>query len=392
VYDVTRFNMMLQRYSNIRNTILYGLRQIAVNQAEKLFHRIITDPENRRGFNEQNTLYLANALNNASPTVKAYYFEFLGLVMREFFSAKVGAFKSASREEGGYADLWRMSNTQKIITQRVIYGLELTQFNKAKKLLHFTFTQPIEHAFREGDLALIYLDKEFTSPSNTGGAVLKQQFLKGAIKHINSTEIYFSLRSELVPDSLLANKIGWCIEPDQMDGNTWSTVSTLTNFLSAPASVQQVILGVTPPKPPATKEYLFPEQKRLLPHQKQVITAATNANNYYLLQGPPGTGKTLLAKDYKQKGAHVKGINGNTPLHIATTGTNRELISFLIENGANIDSKNNNGDTPLHLLKVTEYVYMFKKHMAEKDEMKKRIEELEAELKEAKEAKKTKKS
>jgi uncharacterized protein HemX len=36
--------------------------------------------------------------------------------------------------------------------------------------------------------------------------------------------------------------------------------------------------------------------------------------------------------------------------------------------------------------------YMFKKHMAEKDEMKKRIEELEAELKEAKEAKKTKKS
>lgn len=292
VYDVTTINMMLQRYSNIRNTILYGLRQIAVNQAEKLFHRIITDPENRRGFNEQNTLYLANALNNASPTVKAYYFEFLGLVMREFFSAKVGAFKSASREEGGYADLWRMSNTQKIISQRVIYGLELTQFNKAKKLLHFTFTQPIEHAFREGDLALIYLDKEFTSPSNTGGAVLKQQFLKGAIKHINSTEIYFSLRSELVPDSLLANKIGWCIEPDQMDGNTWSTVSTLTNFLSAPASVQQVILGVTPPKPPATKQYEFPEDKRLLPHQKQVITAATNANNYYLLQGPPGTGKT----------------------------------------------------------------------------------------------------
>jgi len=36
--------------------------------------------------------------------------------------------------------------------------------------------------------------------------------------------------------------------------------------------------------------------------------------------------------------------------------------------------------------------YMFKKHMAEKDEMKKRIEELEDELKEAKEAKKTKKS
>jgi uncharacterized protein HemX len=36
--------------------------------------------------------------------------------------------------------------------------------------------------------------------------------------------------------------------------------------------------------------------------------------------------------------------------------------------------------------------YMFKKHMAEKDEMKKRIEELEAELKEAKEAKKTRKA
>jgi uncharacterized protein HemX len=36
--------------------------------------------------------------------------------------------------------------------------------------------------------------------------------------------------------------------------------------------------------------------------------------------------------------------------------------------------------------------YMFKKHMAEKDEMKKRIEELEAELRESKEAKKTKKS
>ena len=292
VYDVTRFNMMMQRYSNVRNTILYGLRQIAVNNAEKLLLKIITEPENQRGFNEQNCLYLASALQAAGPIVKAYYFEYLGLIMREYFSAKIGAFKSASREEGGYADLWRLSNDQKLLAQRVVHHLELTNFDKQKKLIRFVFSKPIEHAFREGDLALIYLDPQFAEPGNASDAVLKQQFLKGSIKLINHTEIYFSLRSELVPDSLLAHTTGWCMEPDEMDGNTWATISTLTSFLAAPTKAHQLILGITAPKEPSTKDCFFPDDSGLLPHQKQIISEATNATDYYLLQGPPGTGKT----------------------------------------------------------------------------------------------------
>ena len=40
--------------------------------------------------------------------------------------------------------------------------------------------------------------------------------------------------------------------------------------------------------------------------------------------------------------------NGTTPLHHASSIGNTEVVQLLIDNGANINAKNNFGSTPLH--------------------------------------------
>jgi len=44
----------------------------------------------------------------------------------------------------------------------------------------------------------------------------------------------------------------------------------------------------------------------------------------------------------------------DSPLHIATSNGYFEIIKMLIEKGANINSKNNDGDTPLHIAAINQ--------------------------------------
>lgn len=41
--------------------------------------------------------------------------------------------------------------------------------------------------------------------------------------------------------------------------------------------------------------------------------------------------------------------NGLTPLHFAVQNSKVDIVNYLIENGANINAKTSNGQTPLHL-------------------------------------------
>jgi len=45
---------------------------------------------------------------------------------------------------------------------------------------------------------------------------------------------------------------------------------------------------------------------------------------------------------------HVRGVNGNTALHLAAMGGHAELISYLVSRKAGVDARNDFGETPLH--------------------------------------------
>ena len=58
--------------------------------------------------------------------------------------------------------------------------------------------------------------------------------------------------------------------------------------------------------------------------------------------------KNSHPKQYIENGADIeaKNDNGNTPL-ISASAIGHDIVKFLIENGADIEAKNNDGNTPL---------------------------------------------
>lgn len=78
----------------------------------------------------------------------------------------------------------------------------------------------------------------------------------------------------------------------------------------------------------------------------QVVTNRSTALHECLLEG-----NTKGAFSLVEQGADINAQDedGNTPLHLASLDGATELVSFLIEKGAQVNSKNKNGDTPLHL-------------------------------------------
>ena len=59
--------------------------------------------------------------------------------------------------------------------------------------------------------------------------------------------------------------------------------------------------------------------------------------------------------------------NGNTPLHIVAVNGNEELGKLLLQRGAKVDAKNNDGDEPLHFASANDekgMVELLKSHGA----------------------------
>ncbi len=62
-------------------------------------------------------------------------------------------------------------------------------------------------------------------------------------------------------------------------------------------------------------------------------------------------GELSKAKDFISKGAdvNIKNKDGKTPLHIAVENNYEDIVKLLLQKNADVNAKDNNGNTPLHI-------------------------------------------
>jgi len=71
-----------------------------------------------------------------------------------------------------------------------------------------------------------------------------------------------------------------------------------------------------------------------------------------------------LAEVLIEKGAEVdaKDREGKTPLHIAAEQVDRDFAEFLLKNGADINAEDNDGNTPIYYARQNQLKSFFEDH------------------------------
>ncbi|MCE1164491.1 MAG: AAA domain-containing protein [Bacteroidetes bacterium] len=316
---------------SVRNSIVQGLFRLAEGNFEVLnLIRTGTAGIIPR-FMENGVLDFADQLKNAGDADLRYYRYMLSFVLREHRNAKTG---SRTGEGNGFASLWEETLEEKKRDFKVITDLILEEFSP--KELRFSFKKPVNHNFRDGDIAIFYRkDGRTSSPVNT-------ELMRGTIQKISNEEVIVDLRNRQVDEIFFAKGTEWIIEHDVIESNFWNTVRLLFEFVKAPKYKRELILGLREPETGDTK---YEYGKELSRDQNENIGKAVKAEDYFLLQGPPGTGKTSTALT----GIIKNLLKANTKMVILAF-TNRaveEICSNLKKNEINFvrTGRNTGGNT-----------------------------------------------
>jgi len=268
----------------IRNEIVSGIFQLA-SEDFFLLQRIITQGiPGLPTYSEPTMATFKKAYNPVTISAR-YYHTLLAFTLREMINAKTGAMLSSDQDthRNGFAGLWLDSIFLKEKEYEIIYDLKLVAIDNQYGYLDMRFSNPIPHAFRQGDLIVVYPRTE------NGYNALSQHILKGSIKELHNDRLLISLFNKQTDYSFLSTFDLWAIERDIFERNYWSTISCLFNFLNSDERKRRLLLGVIEPAFAEGEKYY---RKDLTENQNEVLNRALQARDYFLLQGPPGTGKT----------------------------------------------------------------------------------------------------
>ncbi|HEX6430034.1 MAG TPA: ATP-dependent helicase [Niastella sp.] len=269
---------------HIRNEIAAKIYQLANGDFSQL-HKIKTEGIASLPVYKREELDTFRRFYDPTKITSQYYQELLAFTLREMINAKVGDMLKMDEEENqnGFAGLWLDNQLTKEQDFRILYDLEVKNINEENGHIHLTFDRNTSHSFRKGDLVILYPKQE------DGYNPLTQHILKGTISQLGLDNLLISLFNIQTDYTFIKTYERWAIEPDILERNNWSTISSLFNVLSCADRKKRLLFGHIEPTFESAITY---HNEHLTQNQNHVVQQALNANDYYLLQGPPGTGKT----------------------------------------------------------------------------------------------------
>ena len=279
-----------QTAMEIRNKIVAMDMWIA-NGSRKVFDNLLKSVEmaNPAFFDRDKAVDFNDKWQKSNELDKAYFLEFIALVMREAMFAKVGGIAGSEPVEG-FASLWKNTQSEKADNFSLLNELTFEEWDKEECLLNLK--RPENHSvtsFRTGDIVVIYPIEE--EQEGKAHSPLRYQILKGNIEEISSEKVMVKIWSKHINRAFFEAYPKWGIEPNLMERTFNDLSASLAEFLGADNHKKSIIYGQQEPRFDENFAVDY-TSKGLSEEQNEIFNRALSAKDYFLLQGPPGTGKT----------------------------------------------------------------------------------------------------
>lgn len=240
-----------------------------------------------RGYIEPQLQQLIFPLQQASPLERAYFLRMLRFVQTEHIMAKLG---NRSKECSGFASAWnsnlaekrlagnifdRLSIRELVWEDNAIVGVELNAEEDDSEFLA---------NFRRGDIVVLYPYRRGSEPD-----MRQTMVMRASIVDVGDGCLTLHLRAPQTHRVVFDYDEDWCwaVEHDFMESSFTSLYRALHSFLTSPLHRRQLILGLRKPETDSARTLVGDYGKF-----NDMVLAAKQAKDFFLVIGPPGTGKT----------------------------------------------------------------------------------------------------
>jgi DNA replication ATP-dependent helicase Dna2 len=238
---------------------------------------------------------LRAALQKASPLERAYFAAHVGLVAREWLTARIGT-TNPDATSNGFARLWKDDLEAKERDFLAISQLVCRSYDPDSRVVTFASQREggmASTSLRTGDPVVLYRHERDLSADPLHGPLIR-----GLIDDIRAHEGAVRVALNDAPVDAQMEGI-WAIEPFLYENLFNNELRALAYFLFAPNEKRRVLLGLQEPRfaplaRPLGRAIPDMPDASTSDQQHELLEHALSALDYFLLQGPPGTGKTSV--------------------------------------------------------------------------------------------------